>query len=267
MNYLIGDVQGCCAALDRLLEKIAFSASRDHLFVLGDLVNRGPQSLQTLRRLHGFGASATCLLGNHDLNLLAVAQGVRKPHKGDTIAQILDAPEREAWLHWLRHQRMAVFAHGWLMVHAGVVPQWDAAQTLRLAGEVEALLRSDRLAEFLPDMYGDQPARWSDALAGAPRWRFIINVLTRARFVAADGTLDLVTKDGADAAPVGFQPWFELPLRRTLGTPIAFGHWATLGLINRPDLLALDTGCVWGRSLTAARIDAGGREIIQVDCG
>ena len=267
MNYLIGDVQGCCAALDRLLEKIAFSASRDHLFVLGDLVNRGPQSLQTLRRLHGFGASATCLLGNHDLNLLAVAQGVRKPHKGDTIAQILEAPEREAWLHWLRHQRMAVFAHGWLMVHAGVVPQWDAAQTLRLAGEVEALLRSDRLAEFLPDMYGDQPARWSDELAGAARWRFIINVLTRARFVATDGTLNLVTKDGAEAAPAGFQPWFELPQRRTLGTPIAFGHWATLGLINRPDLLALDTGCVWGRNLTAARIDGGGREIIQVDCG
>ena len=267
MNYLVGDVQGCCSALDRLLEKIDFSASRDHLYVLGDLVNRGPQSLETLRRLHGFGASATCLLGNHDLNLLAVAQGVRKPHKGDTIAQILDAPEREAWLLWLRQQRMAVFAHGWLMVHAGVVPQWDTAQTLRLAAEVEALLRSDALAGFLPEMYGDQPARWSDSLADAQRARFVINVLTRARFVAADGTLDLVTKDGAGAAPAGFQPWFELPQRRTLGTPIAFGHWATLGLVNRPDLLALDTGCVWGRSLTAARIDGGAREIIQVDCG
>ena len=273
MNYLIGDVQGCCDALDRLLNKIDFSASRDHLYVLGDLVNRGPQSLETLRRLHGFGASATCLLGNHDLNLLAVAHGVRKPHKGDTIAQILDAPEREAWLLWLRHQRMAVFAHGWLMVHAGVVPQWDAAQTLALAAEVEALLRSDALAEFLPQMYGDQPSRWSEDLTGAERWRFVINVLTRARFVAADGTLDLVTKDGADAAPAGFKPWFELPQRRTRGTPMAFGHWATLGLINRPDLLALDTGCVWGRSLSAARMGGGQRgiseisEIIQVDCG
>ena len=267
MNYLIGDVQGCCGALDRLLDKIAFSPSRDHAYVLGDLVNRGPQSLETLRRLSGLGASATCLLGNHDLNLLAVAQGVRKPHKGDTIAQILDAPEREAWLHWLRQQRMAVFEHGWLMVHAGVVPQWDTAQTLALAAEVEALLRGPALADFLPTMYGDQPARWTESLAGAERWRFVINVLTRTRYVAADGTLDLVTKDGADGAPAGFYPWFEAPQRRTRGTPIAFGHWASLGLVDRPDLLALDTGCVWGRSLSAARIDGARREIVQVDCG
>jgi bis(5'-nucleosyl)-tetraphosphatase (symmetrical) len=267
MNYLIGDVQGCCEALDRLLAKIGFSASRDHLYVLGDLVNRGPQSLETLRRLRGLAGSATCLLGNHDLNLLAVAQGVRKPHRGDSIAEILDAPDREDWLHWLRQQRLAVFERGWLMVHAGVVPQWDVAQTLQLAGEVEVLLRSDALAEFLPSMYGDEPARWNESLAGPARWRFVINVLTRTRFVAADGTLDLVTKDGADGAPAGFMPWFDVPQRRTRGVPIACGHWATLGLINRSDLLALDTGCVWGRSLTAARIDDGRREIIQVDCG
>ena len=267
MNYLIGDVQGCCAALDRLLEKIAFSPSRDRIYLLGDLVNRGPQSLETLRRLRGFGDSATCLLGNHDLNLLAVAHGVRKPHKGDTIGEILDAPDRDAWLDWLRQRRMAVFEHGWLMVHAGVVPQWDAAQTLQLASEVEALLRGDTLAEFLPQMYGDSPARWSDSLIGAERMRFLINALTRTRFVAADGTLDLVTKDGADGAPPGFYPWFEVPGRRTLGTPIAFGHWANLGLISRADLLALDTGCVWGRQLSAARIDGDRREIIQVDCG
>lgn len=267
MNYLIGDVQGCCGALDRLLSKIDFSPSRDHIFVLGDLVNRGPQSLETLRRLRGFGDSATCLLGNHDLNLLAVAQGVRKPHKGDTIDEVLGAPDRAEWLDWLRQRRMAVFEHGWLMVHAGVVPQWDLAQTLRLAGEVEALLRSDGLAAFLPQMYGDQPARWHDDLAGAERARLVINALTRARFVSADGTLDLVTKDGADGAPAGFFPWFEAPGRRTDGTPIAFGHWASLGLVNRPDLLALDSGCVWGRQLSAARIDGGRREIIQVDCG
>jgi bis(5'-nucleosyl)-tetraphosphatase (symmetrical) len=267
MNYLIGDVQGCCGALDRLLAKIDYSPSRDHLFVLGDLVNRGTHSLETLRRLSSFGDSATCLLGNHDLNLLAVAQGVRKPHKDDTTQEILDAPDRDAWLHWLRKQRMAVSAHGWLMVHAGVVPQWDAAQTLRLAAEVEALLQGDGLGEFLPRMYGDQPARWSESLTGPERWRFIINVLTRIRFVTTDGTLDLVTKDGADGAPHGYLPWFEVPQRRTQGTPIAFGHWATLGLVNRPDLLALDTGCVWGRSLSAARIDGGRREIIQVDCG
>ncbi len=267
MNYLMGDVQGCCEAMDRLLVKIGFSPSRDHLYVLGDLVNRGTQSLETLRRLRGFGTAATCLLGNHDLNLLAVAQGIRQPHKGDTIAEILDAPDREDWLAWLRTRRMAVQAHGWLMLHAGVVPQWDAAQTLQLAGEVEALLQGDGLAAFLPQMYGDQPVRWHDGLAGAERWRFVINVLTRTRFVATDGTLDLVTKDGAGGAPAGFHPWFEVPGRRTAGTPIAFGHWANLGLIDRPDLLALDTGCVWGRQLSVARIDGGRREIVQVECG
>jgi bis(5'-nucleosyl)-tetraphosphatase (symmetrical) len=268
MNYLIGDVQGCGGALDRLLAKIDFSPSRDHVYLLGDLVNRGPESLATLRRLRSFGESATCLLGNHDLNLLAVAAGIRKPHKGDTIGEILDAPDRDAWLEWLRERRMAVFAHGWLMVHAGVVPQWDLALTLQLAGEVEALLRDrDALAAFLPQMYGDQPARWRDELAGDERFRFVINTLTRARFVATDGTLDLVTKDAADAAPAGFYPWFEVPGRRTRGTPIAFGHWATLGLIDRPDLLALDTGCVWGRQLSAARIEGEKREIVQVDCG
>jgi len=267
MNYLIGDVQGCCGALDALLAKIDFSASRDRLYVLGDLVNRGPQSLQTLRRLRSFGDSAVCLLGNHDLNLLAIAQGVRRPQAGDTIGEILDAPDREVWLDWLRQRRMAVFEHGWLMVHAGVVPQWDTAKTLALAGEVEALLRGDALAAFLPQMYGDQPARWSDTLRGTERWRFVINVLTRVRFVAADGTLDLVTKEGADGALPGFFPWFEAPQRCSAGTPIAFGHWASLGLVNRTDLLALDTGCVWGRQLSAARIDGGRREIIQVDCG
>jgi len=266
MNYLIGDVQGCCDALDRLLVKIDFSPSRDRVYVLGDLVNRGPQSLETLRRLRGFGTSATCLLGNHDLNLLAVAQGVRKPHRGDTLTEILEAPDRTEWLDWLRGRRMAVFEHGWLMLHAGVVPQWDRTQTLALAAEVEALLQGDGLADFLPQMYGDQPARWDDALVGAARWRFIINVLTRVRFVAADGTLDLVTKDGVGAAPAGFKPWFEASGRRTADTPIAFGHWATLGLINRADLIALDTGCVWGRQLSAMRIDDGRRELIQVEC-
>jgi bis(5'-nucleosyl)-tetraphosphatase (symmetrical) len=267
MNYLIGDVQGCCDALDRLLAKIDFSPSRDHVYLLGDLVNRGPKSLETLRRLRGFGSAATCLLGNHDINLLAVAQGVRKPHRGDTIDEILAAPDREDWLAWLRERRMAVFEHGWLMVHAGVVPQWDLADTLRLAAEIEALLRGDGLGDFLPLLYGDEPRRWDEAMRGPDRWRFIINVLTRTRFVAADGTLDLVTKDGADGAPPGFTPWFDAPARRSAGTPIAFGHWATLGLVERPDLLGLDTGCVWGQRLSAMRIDGGRRELIQVECG
>jgi bis(5'-nucleosyl)-tetraphosphatase (symmetrical) len=268
MNYLVGDVQGCCGALDRLLDKIGFSPSRDRIYVLGDLVNRGTRSLDTLRRLRGFGDAAVCLLGNHDLNLLAIAQGVRRPHRDDTIAEILDAPDREVWLGWLRERRMALHEHGWLMVHAGVVPQWDTAQTMALAAEVEALLRDgDALADFLPAMYGDEPLRWSEALAGHERMRFIIDVLTRTRFVAVDGTLDLVTKDGVGSAPPGYYPWFDAPGRRTAGTPIACGHWASLGLVDRPDLLALDTGCVWGRQLSAARIDGGRREIIQVECG
>jgi len=244
MNYLIGDVQGCCDALDRLLAKIAFSPSRDHIWVLGDLVNRGPESLETLRRLRGLGASATCLLGNHDLNLLAVAQGVRQPHRSDTIAEILEAPDREEWLDWLRQRRMAVFDEGWLMVHAGVVPQWDLALTLQLAAEVEAHLQGDDMRDFLQVMYGNEPSRWDEGLRGHDRLRFAVNVLTRVRFVSPDGALELKTKESAGQGPQGHFPWFDAPGRRTQGVPIAFGHWSTLGLVNRPDLLALDTGCV-----------------------
>jgi bis(5'-nucleosyl)-tetraphosphatase (symmetrical) len=266
MIYLIGDLQGCCDAFDRLLAKIDFSPSRDHVYVLGDLVNRGPQSLRTLERLASFGDSATCLIGNHDLHLLAVAQGVRGLHKSDTLDDILASPRREHWLAWLRCQRLAVQAHGWLMVHAGVLPQWSAEQTLALAAEVETLLCGSDLPAFLEVMYGNQPARWDDALQGPDRWRLVINTLTRVRFCSADGTLDFKLKESADAAPPGLMPWFDVPGRQTAGVPIAFGHWSTLGLLDRPDLLALDTGCVWGGALTAARIEAGGHELISVKC-
>jgi bis(5'-nucleosyl)-tetraphosphatase (symmetrical) len=266
MDFLIGDVQGCCDALDRLLAEIGFTPSRDHAYVLGDLVNRGPRSLATLRRLRGLGAAATCLLGNHDWHLLATAHGVRPVHATDTLDQVLEAPDREAWLDWIRQRRMAVFEHGWLMLHAGVVPQWDLALTLRLAGEVEAQLKSDGLSDFLRVMYGNEPARWSESLAGAERLRFGVNVLTRIRFVDAEGALDFKTKDGSAPPPPGLYRWFDAPGRRTAGVPIAFGHWSTLGLVERPDLFGLDTGCVWGGRLTAVRIDGGRREIIQVDC-
>ena len=266
MIYLMGDLQGCCQALDRMLQTIDFSPSRDHLFVLGDLVNRGPDSLGVLRRLRGLDNAATCLLGNHDLHLLAVAHGVRKMHRSDTLAPILDAPDREEWLYWLRQQRLAVQAHGWLMVHAGVVPQWDAAQTVVLAGEVEAMLRSPEVGEFLTLMYGNEPARWDDSLQGVDRWRCVVNSLTRLRFCAADGTMEFATKEGAGGAPEGYMPWFEVPGRRTQGTPVAFGHWSTLGLVNRDDLLALDTGCLWGGHLTAVRVDGATRELIQIAC-
>jgi bis(5'-nucleosyl)-tetraphosphatase (symmetrical) len=266
MNYLLGDLQGCCDALDRMLAEIGFSPSRDRLYALGDLVNRGPASLQTLRRLRDMGDAATCLLGNHDLHLLAVAHGIRKPHKGDTVAEVLDAPDASAWLDWLRHRRLAVHELGWLMVHAGVAPQWSLATTLSLAAEVEGHLRGPDLHGFLQTMYGNQPDMWADTLQGPKRWRFTINALTRMRFCRRDGSLDFDTKESASAAPSGCVPWFDFPGRAAAGVPTAFGHWSTLGLVNRPDLLAIDTGCVWGGHLTAVRVDGGAREIIQVKC-
>lgn len=266
MDYLVGDVQGCDDALGRLVDEIGFSPSRDRLFVLGDLVNRGPKSLAVLQRLHGYGDAARCLLGNHDLHLLAVANSVRELHRSDSFGDVLESSARLAWLDWLRHQKLAIAHDGWLLVHAGVVPQWDAEQTLALAGEVQEQLAGSELRAFLKGMYGNEPDRWSDDLRGADRWRFVVNVLTRIRFCSDDGRLEMKTKDGASSAPPGYRAWFDVPGRRTAGTPIACGHWSTLGLVDRPDLLALDTGCVWGGCLTAVRIDGGRRDAVQVSC-
>ena len=266
--YLIGDVQGCDAALQRLLEKIGFSPSRDHLFLLGDLVNRGPDSAAVLRRAMGFGNAATCLLGNHDLSLLAIARGQRPPHRNDTLDEVLLAPDREALLEWLRCQRMAVHAHGLLLVHGGVLPQWDLAQTLALAREVETVLRGRDLVDFLARMYGNQPDRWDDALAGADRLRVIVNALTRLRFCTPEGVMDLRASGRPDQPPPGMLPWFDVPGRRTADVTIAFGHWSTLGHLRRPDIIAMDTGCVWGGCLSALRLDpqGGAHELIQVEC-
>jgi bis(5'-nucleosyl)-tetraphosphatase (symmetrical) len=266
MLHLIGDVQGCAQALQRLLAEIGFSPSRGRLVLLGDLVNRGPDSLGVLKLLSGFGDAATCLLGNHDLHLLAVAHGVRSLHKGDTFDDVLHAPDSAHWLQWLRQQPLAHTEAGWLCVHAGLVPQWTATQTLALADEVQGVLRGPDLPGFLQVMYGNEPRRWADTLQGAERLRFIVNTLTRIRFCTADGTLDFKTKEGAGGAPAGMQPWFEVPGRRSAGKPVAFGHWSTLGLVNRPDVLAIDTGCVWGGALTAVRVDGGRREVVQVAC-
>ena len=266
--FLIGDVQGCDAALARLLQKIGFSASRDTLYVLGDLVNRGPDSAGVLRRLMALEGSAHCLLGNHDLSLLAVAHGLRAPHRNDTMDSVLLAPERGAMLDWLRRQRMAIRACGWLMVHGGVLPQWDADQVLRLAAEVEAVLRGPGLVDFLSTMYGNEPAQWDDSLQGADRLRVIVNALTRLRFCTSAGRMDLKASGAPGDAPPGHLPWFELPGRKTAGLPIAFGHWSTLGLIQRPDLLSLDTGCVWGGCLSAVQLGEAGaaQKLFQVAC-
>ncbi len=266
MIHLIGDVQGCDTALQRLLCEIGFSPSRDRIVLLGDLVNRGPASLAVLQRMVALGAAATCLLGNHDLHLLAVAHGVRELHQGDTFADVLLSPDAPAWLDWLRQQPLAHLEAGWLCVHAGVVPQWSPAQTLALAGEVQTLLQGPELPAFLRVMYGNEPRRWREDLAGDDRARFVINTLTRIRFCSADGQIDFKTKEGVGAAPAGYMPWFEVPNRQTATQPMAFGHWSTLGLINRADLLAIDTGCVWGGALTAVRVDGGRRELVQVAC-
>ena len=268
--YLIGDVQGCDSALGRLLQAIDFSPSRDRLVLLGDLVNRGPESLAVLRRVQALDGAAAALLGNHDLHLLAVSEGVRKPHRQDTVADILAAPDREALLTWLRHRPLALHEHGVLMVHAGVLPQWTARQALALAGEVQDVLRGPDWSAFLHQMYGNQPDRWDDALTGTERLRVIVNALTRLRLCTADGRMDFDTKDsqGADGAPPGFMPWFDVPGRATAGDVVAFGHWSTLGWLDRPDLLSLDTGCVWGGCLSAVRLGAtpSERELIQVHC-
>jgi bis(5'-nucleosyl)-tetraphosphatase (symmetrical) len=269
--YLIGDIQGCNAAFQQLLRKIHFSPSTDTLYVLGDMVNRGEDSLGVLQTLMSFGSSAQCVLGNHDLHLLAVAHGIRPAHASDTLQSILDAPAKPAILDWLRHQQLAIqlkhHSQTWLLVHAGVLPQWSMAQTLSVAGEVEAALQSKDYVAFLRGMYGNQPRQWQDDLQGADRLRVIVNALTRLRFCDADGVMEFDTKEGAaksneaSPAPFGFMPWFDVPNRKTATdtVSIAFGHWSTLGLFAKPSLqapsvLGLDTGCVWGGELTAYEI-------------
>jgi bis(5'-nucleosyl)-tetraphosphatase (symmetrical) len=267
-NYLIGDVQGCEAPLARLLERIAFSPSRDTAYLLGDLVNRGPASAAVLRRLMGYGDAVRCLLGNHDLSLLAVAYGHRAPHRNDTMDDILQSPDRDAMLDWLRHRSMALHAHGILMVHGGVLPPWDLQRTLALAQEVETVLRGPDLEAFLARMWGNQPDHWEEGLAGADRLRVIVNALTRLRFCTPDGVMDLQASGRLDQAPPGMLPWFEVPGRKTAGLTVAFGHWSTLGYLRRPNLVSLDTGCVWGGCLSALRLaDDGGHELlVQEQC-
>jgi bis(5'-nucleosyl)-tetraphosphatase (symmetrical) len=280
-NYLIGDLQGCDNALGRLLTKIDFSPSRDVLFFLGDLVNRGPESLAVLERLMQYGNAARCLLGNHDLNLLAIAHGVRQPHRKDTLTEILQSPKLPDLMYWLKHQNMAMLYkapqktsqnNDLIMIHAGILPAWTAIDTIAYANEIETILRTasqSELADFLREMYGDEPAVWCNDLTSTQRYRVIINALTRLRFCTADGQMEFATKDSADAAPAGYMPWFDVPNRATKDVTVAFGHWSTLGWLNRPDVLALDGGCVWGGCLNALRLDDAGstdHELIHVDC-
>ncbi len=270
--YCIGDIQGCDNALERLLDVIDFSASRDTVYLLGDLVNRGPDSAAVLRRCMAASGALQCLLGIHDLHLLASAYGVRSPSRRDTLASVLHAPDRTALLDWLRQQPLArqhrLGGQSLLMVHAGVLPAWSAQDALALADEVHAVLRSADILDFLQQMYGNTPDHWSDSLTGTARLRVIVNALTRLRFCTPEGVMDFASSDSADAAPPGMLAWFDVPGRRSADTLVAFGHWSTLGWLERPNVIGLDTGCVWGGCLSAVRFGAtvADRELLQVRC-
>ncbi|WP_293780252.1 symmetrical bis(5'-nucleosyl)-tetraphosphatase [uncultured Oxalicibacterium sp.] len=263
-TYAIGDLQGCHGQLRCLLERIDAQSPDARLIFVGDIVNRGPASLATLRQVRALGTRARMVLGNHDLNLLAVACGLRTPHASDTLDDILQAEDRDELVDWLRHQPLAFAEDDFLFVHAGVLPQWTSTQTLSLAREVETALQSDDWVTFLRTMYGNAPAAWDDNLQGTDRLRIIVNALTRIRFCHNDGAMDLKTSEGVGNAPDGLTPWFDMPERRSSDTTIVFGHWSTLGLVMRPNLIALDTGCVWGGKLTAVNLQD--RSVIQVDC-
>ncbi|SPD65510.1 Bis(5'-nucleosyl)-tetraphosphatase, symmetrical [Cupriavidus taiwanensis] len=263
--YAIGDLQGCAPSLDALLARLP---AQPAVRLVGDLVNRGPASLQTLRTIRAMGERAETVLGNHDIHLLAVASGVRKKGRHDTVDDILAAPDRDDLLTWLRHRPLALLDNNFLLVHAGVLPQWTAAQVIDLAHEVEEQLQGPNWQGFLADIFGNTPDRWHDGLRGIDRLRVVVNALTRLRYCTIDGVMDFKTKDGPGKAPDGFMPWFDVPGRRTQEVTVVCGHWSTLGLVMRPNLMALDTGCVWGGKLTAARLapEPAKRTVIQVDC-
>lgn len=234
------------------------------LWFCGDLVNRGPDSLAALRCVAALGPRTVVVLGNHDLHLLAAAAGARKTRRGDTLQAILEAPDRHALIDWLRSRPLAHLQGDYLLVHAGVVPEWDAQRTLELAHEVEAVLRGPHWGDFMTVMYGNEPARWDDALRGDERLRVIVNVFTRLRYLDDDGNLELSATAHPDQAPAGYRPWFEMPRRLSAGKTVVFGHWSTLGIVNRPNLVGLDTGCIWGGCLSAMRLET--RQLFQEQC-
>jgi bis(5'-nucleosyl)-tetraphosphatase (symmetrical) len=267
--YAVGDVQGCAPSLKALVKKLP---KKSNLIFLGDLVNRGPDSLGALRQLKSLQESgrAECILGNHDLHLLAIDAGLRNTKGLDTVDAILKAPDRKELINWLRNRPMALSNGAVLTVHAGVLPQWDLQQTIECAQEVEKALRSKSYKKFLANMYGNTPNKWSNSLKGYERLRLITNTLTRMRFCTPSGQMDFESKEGLDNGPKGYIPWFNVPKRKTTDTLIYFGHWSTLGLLRRSNVIGLDTGCVWGGKLTALEIarsnkDSKGLELIQVD--
>jgi bis(5'-nucleosyl)-tetraphosphatase (symmetrical) len=263
-RYAIGDVQGCERELRALLKRTGFSADRDQLWLVGDLVNRGPRSLAVLRFVKSLGDNAVVVLGNHDLHLLALAHKCARYRKSDTLAEVLEAPDREELIEWLLGRPLAHAQGNDLMVHAGLVPQWDVAQALKLSAAVSQALQRDP-RELFENMYGDEPDRWDEKLRGMERLRFAINVLTRIRVCTSDGRIDLDAKGPPPAPASALQPWFDHLARRSRGTRVIFGHWSALGFVRRAGVVGLDSGCAWGGALTAYDLDRE-REPFQAPC-
>jgi bis(5'-nucleosyl)-tetraphosphatase (symmetrical) len=263
-TYAIGDIQGCFEALQRMLDLVGFEPTEDTLWFVGDIVNRGPDSLAALRFIKDLGERAVTVLGNHDLHLLTVAAGYAHLHRGDTLQDILDAPDREDLLQWLRTRKLMHAQDGWAMVHAGLLPQWSVGRALELAREVEQVLAGADHLELLRSLYGNQPDAWHDDLAGADRLRVIVNAMTRLRLCTRTGTMEFKHKSAPRALPAGYFPWYAVPGRASAGQPIVFGHWSTLGLHASQDVVALDSGCLWGNALSAMRLHD--RKIFQIDC-
>lgn len=266
--YAIGDVQGCFASLLALLERIDFDDTRDRLWFTGDLVNRGPQSLEVLRFVANLGDRAVTVLGNHDLHLLAIALGGARQYPRDTLEAVLRAPDADELLAWLA--RRPLVHHdpetGYLLVHAGLLPQWDAARARALAREAEDVIRGPHASEFLRCMYGNHPERWDEGLRGWDRLRVVVNAFTRLRFCTEDGRMDFVHDGPPGTQPAGLQPWFRVRARRSRAVHVVFGHWSLLGCYDGDGVTCIDTGCLWGRALTAVRLDRGRREFTSVSC-
>ena len=261
-TYAIGDVQGCMNELEALLASFAFDARLDRLWFVGDLVNRGPASLEVIRYVKQLGERATVVLGNHDLHLLCVAEGFANARPDDTLGPILAAPDRGDLIGWLRTRPLMHVESGLVLVHAGLLPQWSVSRALGLAREVEAALRGPGYRQLLAYLYGSEPSEWADALAGPDRIRVIVNAMTRMRFCTAGGKMEFRSKGRVEGAPPGYRAWFDAPGRASAEVTVVCGHWSALGLRIEPGLLALDTGCIWGGPLTAVRLED--RQVFQV---
>jgi bis(5'-nucleosyl)-tetraphosphatase (symmetrical) len=266
-TYAIGDVQGCYDPLRRLLDYISFDPAADRVWFVGDLVNRGPASLDVLRLVKGFGAATTVVLGNHDLHLVMLAEGYGKANKEDTLDDVLGAPDRSELLAWLRAQPLVHVEGGWVMVHAGLLPSWTVAQAKALSDEASAALMATDYRKFLAHMWGSEPAAWRDDLTGWDRLRVVVNAMTRMRYVTSAGAMEFRAagaKAPPDKGPPGCVPWFAAPGRASADHSIVCGHWSALGFHDEPNLLALDTGCLWGGCLTAVRLED--RRVFRQPC-